>query len=189
MLDGKSIVNSLVGPEEERAVSPVIGVILMVAITVILAAVIAAFVLDIGPGGESINAQASVSGNGTDEVTIDIDNAGNADNIVLVEQGSGVTLDEGDVVEYGGSNDDLTDLTPESESANTGASYVVAGEDADEGGYAFVEDVESGDDLGVFDNQDYEVWAIGGDLDEDEALDNADGSIQIAEFTLVDPDE
>lgn len=38
----------LIGDEEERAVSPVIGVILMVAITVILAAVIAAFVLDIG---------------------------------------------------------------------------------------------------------------------------------------------
>ncbi|WP_049915349.1 type IV pilin [Natrialba taiwanensis] len=38
----------LIGNEEERAVSPVIGVILMVAITVILAAVIAAFVLDMG---------------------------------------------------------------------------------------------------------------------------------------------
>ena len=38
----------LVGNDEERAVSPVIGVILMVAITVILAAVIAAFVLDLG---------------------------------------------------------------------------------------------------------------------------------------------
>ena len=40
--------NKLIGSEDERAVSPVIGVILMVAITVILAAVIAAFVLDIG---------------------------------------------------------------------------------------------------------------------------------------------
>ena len=35
--------------EEEDAVSPVIGVILMVAITVILAAVIAAFVFGMGP--------------------------------------------------------------------------------------------------------------------------------------------
>ncbi|ELY52478.1 type IV pilin [Natronolimnohabitans innermongolicus] len=41
--------NKLVGSEDERAVSPVIGIILMVAITVILAAVIAAFVLDMGP--------------------------------------------------------------------------------------------------------------------------------------------
>lgn len=38
----------LIGSEDERAVSPVIGVVLMVAITVILAAVIAAFVMDLG---------------------------------------------------------------------------------------------------------------------------------------------
>lgn len=38
----------LLGNDDERAVSPVIGVILMVAITVILAAVIAAFVIDLG---------------------------------------------------------------------------------------------------------------------------------------------
>ncbi|WP_084158288.1 type IV pilin [Natrinema thermotolerans] len=44
----------------ERAVSPVIGVILMVAITVILAAVIAAFVLDLGQGQEA-NPQAGLS--------------------------------------------------------------------------------------------------------------------------------
>lgn len=37
---------------EDRGVSPVIGVILMVAITVILAAVIGAFVLGIGPDNE-----------------------------------------------------------------------------------------------------------------------------------------
>ncbi|WP_159900759.1 type IV pilin [Salinirussus salinus] len=37
--------------DDENAVSPVIGVILMVAITVILAAVIASFVLGLGPGG------------------------------------------------------------------------------------------------------------------------------------------
>jgi flagellin-like protein len=39
---------------DDEAVSPVIGVILMVAITVILAAVIGAFVLDIGSGQEKV---------------------------------------------------------------------------------------------------------------------------------------
>ncbi len=39
--------------QEEDAVSPVIGVILMVAITVILAAVIGAFVLDLGGNQDS----------------------------------------------------------------------------------------------------------------------------------------
>ncbi|APW99964.1 type IV pilin [Halobiforma lacisalsi AJ5] len=47
-MDLKKVRSKLVGDEDERAVSPVIGVILMVAITVILAAVIAAFVLDLG---------------------------------------------------------------------------------------------------------------------------------------------
>ncbi|MDF9745572.1 type IV pilin N-terminal domain-containing protein [Natrinema salsiterrestre] len=47
-MDAKRIRSKLIGSEDERAVSPVIGVILMVAITVILAAVIAAFVLDLG---------------------------------------------------------------------------------------------------------------------------------------------
>jgi len=45
---------------DERGVSPVIGVILMVAITVILAAVIGTFVLNLG-GSVSSNAQAGVS--------------------------------------------------------------------------------------------------------------------------------
>ncbi|ELZ12106.1 hypothetical protein C478_10918 [Natrinema thermotolerans DSM 11552] len=59
-MDLKDYRSTLVGNEEERAVSPVIGVILMVAITVILAAVIAAFVLDLGQG-QSANAQAGVT--------------------------------------------------------------------------------------------------------------------------------
>lgn len=47
-----------------RAVSPVIGVILMVAITVILAAVIAAFVLDLGQGqGASASAAVDINYN------------------------------------------------------------------------------------------------------------------------------
>jgi flagellin-like protein len=45
---------------DDRAVSPVIGVILMVAITVILAAVIGTFVLNLG-GSVQENVQAGVS--------------------------------------------------------------------------------------------------------------------------------
>ena len=51
---------------DKRAVSPVIGVILMVAITVILAAVIAAFVFGFSPAGEKTpNAQLKASATGT----------------------------------------------------------------------------------------------------------------------------
>lgn len=45
---------------DERAVSPVIGVILMVAITVILAAVIGTFVLDLGQNAGQSAPQASL---------------------------------------------------------------------------------------------------------------------------------
>ncbi|WP_135304105.1 type IV pilin [Haloarcula amylovorans] len=46
---------------DEEAVSPVIGVILMVAITVILAAVIASFVLGLGDQAQQTTPQASFS--------------------------------------------------------------------------------------------------------------------------------
>jgi len=77
----------LIGDEEERAVSPVIGVILMVAITVILAAVIAAFVLDIGPGDTDPSAtfDAEVDSDG-DEVEVTLNSlGGGTDGIVVVE--------------------------------------------------------------------------------------------------------
>jgi len=64
--------------DEERAVSPVIGVILMVAITVILAAVIGTFVLGLGDQVQSTTPSASFGFDATglnsdttvDEVTI-----------------------------------------------------------------------------------------------------------------------
>ncbi|WMT06406.1 type IV pilin N-terminal domain-containing protein [Natrinema thermotolerans] len=73
-MDGKSIRNKLIGTDDERAVSPVIGVILMVAITVILAAVIAAFVLDLGQGQEA-NPTAGISYD-EDSSTVTVNNLG-----------------------------------------------------------------------------------------------------------------
>ncbi|AGB30826.1 hypothetical protein C488_03330 [Natrinema pellirubrum DSM 15624] len=80
-MDGKQIKMNLIGDSEERAVSPVIGVILMVAITVILAAVIAAFVLDLGQS-QGANAQAGMDFNeDSDQVTITINSVERADKI------------------------------------------------------------------------------------------------------------
>jgi len=57
--------------DEERGVSPVIGVILMVAITVILAAVIGTFVLGLGDSlQQAPNTQLSADSNADDTVTI-----------------------------------------------------------------------------------------------------------------------
>ena len=56
---------------EERAVSPVVGVALLIAITVILAAVIGGVVLGIGPSGvDAPQAQLSADLNGTDKANI-----------------------------------------------------------------------------------------------------------------------
>lgn len=98
--------NKLIGTGDERAVSPVIGVILMVAITVILAAVIAAFVLDLGDdmGSGPTNAAVSTDVSDSDRtVSITIDDAGDAEEFKLggdIDQdlsidstGDAVTLD------------------------------------------------------------------------------------------------
>lgn len=80
---------------DERAVSPVIGVILMVAITVILAAVIGTFVLGLGGNiGDSVTAGVTVEDEGTSEVTVTLANKGTADEVRISNQdGSGnVTL-------------------------------------------------------------------------------------------------
>jgi flagellin-like protein len=68
--------------EDGRAVSPVIGVILMVAITVILAAVIATFVLGLG---ESVSDSAP-------QASFDFDYDDNADEVTVTHQ-SGAVLD------------------------------------------------------------------------------------------------
>ncbi|MFP9192978.1 type IV pilin [Natrialbaceae archaeon A-CW1-1] len=86
-----------------RGVSPVIGVILMVAVTVILAAVIAAFVLDLG-GSLSSEAQGSVSvsGNDTTSVTVTAESLANADGIAVIDP-----TDDGSVVSDGDGDADL----------------------------------------------------------------------------------
>jgi len=111
-MDLKNYSKKLVGTDDERAVSPVIGVILMVAITVILAAVIAAFVMDMG-SNQSAPAQAGLdispndqSGNSTYNVTVtqlgDDTNAvwcaDDPDGTVTTEVGGTIYCEEGDSV-------------------------------------------------------------------------------------------
>ena len=121
-MDPTKLPKKLVGSEDERAVSPVIGVILMVAITVILAAVIAAFVLDIGPGDSTLSAAAdlSVEDEGTDIHVEITSGGGDMDGVALVDDG-------GEIVQY---ND---------EDANTGATieFVDVDGDCDDGCTAY----------------------------------------------------
>mgnify|MGYP000595616776 FL=1 len=88
---------------EDRAVSPVIGVILMVAITVILAAVIGTFVLGLGDQVSENAPQASFSfdfdGGGDGDFT------GTSSDLVNITHEGGETLDAGEIsVEGDGTN-------------------------------------------------------------------------------------
>jgi FlaG/FlaF family flagellin (archaellin) len=77
---------------DDAAVSPVIGVILIVAITVILAAVIGGFVLNLGGGiEEDVQASATVNPNlNDDEISITWTANQNADSLTI---GGPVTTD------------------------------------------------------------------------------------------------
>ncbi|TKX40991.1 type IV pilin [Halorubrum sp. SD690R] len=70
--------------DSERAVSPVIGVILMVAITVILAAVIGTFVLGLGDSlGQNANAGVSIDEPNSSHVTVTLVSQGNVDLVTV----------------------------------------------------------------------------------------------------------
>lgn len=74
--------------KEERGVSPVIGVILMVAITVILAAVIGAFVLGLGDQVSEQPPSAQISFDFADE---------DSDSNVILTHDGGDTLESDDI--------------------------------------------------------------------------------------------
>lgn len=110
---------------DERAVSPVIGVILMVAITVILAAVIGTFVLGLGDQiGGSATAGVTVDGDNTTEVTVTLTNTGTAESVKIVDS-NGTDIDTDD--------SGFTGTLPMN---NTGAS-VTLNNDGDFGGNSY----------------------------------------------------
>ena len=158
-MDPTDIPRKLIGPEDERAVSPVIGVILMVAITVILAAVIAAFVLDIGPGDSTITAAADVSDDGED-ITVEITSGGgDIDGLAIVNDAGTVVAvtNEDTTVSTGGSYS--TDADPEQFDTNGGfdalEEYTV---------YGFSGSVSPGEDNSI-DDANAHVNLGGGELD------------------------
>jgi flagellin-like protein len=105
---------------DEDAVSPVIGVILMVAITVILAAVIGAFVLGIG-GSQEQAPQASFQWDSSGNVVHAGGDALEHDNLAVssgsLDGSSGTTYTAGDTVVSGSVGDSVT-ITWESPSSS-----------------------------------------------------------------------
>lgn len=99
---------------EDRAVSPVIGVVLMVAITVILASVIGTFVLDMGRNAGETAPQASLS--------VSLDTAANN---VTIEHGGGDTVDAAEtrvIIEHVNGSSITFDSAPASSTLTVGGS-------------------------------------------------------------------
>lgn len=92
---------------DEDAVSPVIGVILMVAITVILAAVIGAFVLGLGDQVDSTapNAQLEFDGEPDDDLEV-VHNGG--DGLVQEEISMAGDADAGDCDDWASDGETIT---------------------------------------------------------------------------------
>lgn len=127
-MNPKHVPRKLIGTEEERAVSPVIGVILMVAITVILAAVIAAFVLDLGQSVDQ-DAQAGVTidvDESSEEVQVEVTSMGNADYVNLSSSDWGNDLEGGEENITELSVGDVVTLQNESHINETGTVSAVA---------------------------------------------------------------
>ena len=160
-MNASTIPKKLIGSEDERAVSPVIGVILMVAITVILAAVIAAFVLDIGPGDSTISAAADVSEHEEDEIAVEITSGGG-------------DLDGLAIVASDGSVEAVTD---DDESVNTGGTY-----ETDDGDF---ED-EDGNAITGLGGDVYSVYGFSGSVSagDDNSIDDADAHVNLGSVDL-----
>ena len=106
----------------DRAVSPVIGVILMVAITVILAAVIGVFVLGL----------ADDLGDGPTQATLSFDTDTDGDNLIITHDGGdSLELVDGDydIIVNGSTVSDFdwsSDVTEDTETFSSGESVTIA---------------------------------------------------------------
>ncbi|EMA20099.1 type IV pilin [Haloarcula argentinensis] len=124
---------------EDDAVSPVIGVILMVAITVILAAVIASFVLGLGDQAQQATPQASFSwdydasaGNSTEGIIqVTHDGGDTITGSELYVRGEGLTKAGYSGSSLSSSNYDISRDGDTEWATATGTSEVTAGNSAD----------------------------------------------------------
>lgn len=118
----KDTISKVFAQRDDRAVSPVIGVILMVAITVILAAVIGTMVLGMTDNvGQNVQAGASVQVNSNDQIVVTWTSNQNAGELSVaaenVSDGTAVTWDASTISSIGG--------TATSDNAVSGETYQV----------------------------------------------------------------
>jgi flagellin-like protein len=125
--------------DDDSAVSPVIGVILMVAITVILAAVIASFVLGLGGNNEPAPSPTIETSADQRAVNFSITGGDEFDATVTSLQGE-VTVNDssGDSQDFSFTVDDITsDATGVEDSGSIGIDFVGTGSDTGSAGDEF----------------------------------------------------
>ena len=128
--------------EDKTGVSPVIGVILMVAITVILAAVIGTFVLGLGDSVNSSQPSASLSISDAPEPYNETSNTGETNATFRINHNNGDTLNEENIritVREQDSNALVVDLDPASANYTDDAS--------DHWAYLNGEELKANDDI------------------------------------------
>lgn len=129
---------------DDTAVSPVIGVILMVAITVILAAVIGTFVLGLGDEvGETPQAGVTFDHDtGNDEITVQIVDAGNVDALTVQFDNDEVDGSNHDLAGTGWETDDDADNVSTTGDVSAGDSFTIVEDNQDSGEVQIDGDVE-----------------------------------------------
>ncbi|MFP4631952.1 MAG: type IV pilin, partial [Halobacteriales archaeon] len=118
--------------EDDDAVSPVIGVILMVAITVILAAVIGTFVVGLGEDpGQAPRAGVTFDyDDASDSVTVEVVDGGNVDALYIDVVGR--DLADSNITNERGFNDTAEDGRAVNREPDGGDSAVIDGIDPDD---------------------------------------------------------
>jgi flagellin-like protein len=141
---------------DDDAVSPVIGVILMVAITVILAAVIATFVIGLGDSAGNNAPSASFNIEYTEDSSAGV--VSGDDGYVEIAHQSGTSIPAQELEVNGDSITLLDDGSWENEAHDVGGSS---------GTYGATSSISSGDSMFVSANDDFEVTLIWSPPEED----------------------
>lgn len=152
--------------DDDRGVSPVIGVILMVAITVILAAVIASFVLGLGQGNDPAPTPTIESNFASEELAFDVTGGDDFDADVATVQYS-VTINDTTT----NSNDEITG---EEAITNTGETI------ADDGS----SELDSGTEELTFDGSDVDEITAGNSFSFSLSSDAVDNDVEITAWEV-----
>ncbi|MEA5385922.1 type IV pilin N-terminal domain-containing protein [Haloarculaceae archaeon H-GB11] len=138
---------------DDDAVSPVIGVILMVAITVILAAVIASFVLGVGQEAQQNTPKASFDFQYEDE-------EGNGNGYVKITHDGGDPIDAGELYLRGTGSESSTNLD-NGEKAGDHSHWLSDGDESwTDAGYSASSEINAGSYIHTGAQDDYEFKVV-----------------------------